>query len=102
MTYKTPNDTKKHHKCIKPESQQTASASSSFFFFFRWASLNIVWQFSHKTAAFYTDQCTSPSLFHKFEVSQGTSNLSLKNYDFICDPIFFTCMHEHKEHINEM
>ena len=30
------------------------------------------WWFSHKTvASFYTKQCTSPSLFHNFEVSWG-------------------------------
>ena len=35
--------------------------------------------FSHKTAAFYTEQCTSPMLSHNFEVSRGTSIQSLKN-----------------------
>ena len=32
-----------------------------------------------------------------FKVSQGTSNQSLKNYNygFICDAIFFTCTHVH-------
>ena len=46
-------------------------------------------RFLHKTAAFYTEQCTSPSLFHNFEVSQGGSNQSLKSYGFICKAIFF-------------
>jgi len=32
-----------------------------------------------------------------FEVSQGTSNQSLKNYMvFICDAIIFTCTYAHK------
>ena len=67
--------------------------------------------FSHKTAAFYTEQCTSPSLFHNLEVSsltrlaqgglasfllrpgnearaKGGSNRSLKNYGLISDAIF--------------
>jgi len=44
---------------------------------------------SSKTAAFYSDQCTSPSLFHNFEVSWGASNWSLNNYSFICNAIFF-------------
>ena len=42
-------------------------------------------------AELYTEHCTSPSLFHNFEVSWGASNQSLKNYGFICDTIFFTC-----------
>jgi len=58
--------------------------------------------FLHKTAAFYTEQCTSPSLLHSFEVSRGTSNQSLKKYGFICDAIFFTCTHVHKSPSNEV
>ena len=27
-----------------------------------------------KTAAFYTEKCVTPFLFHKFEVSQGAGN----------------------------
>ena len=56
---------------------------SSFFFFFKRASSNLHDSFtmvSHKTAAFFTEQCTSPSLFYRFEVSQGSSNRSLKSY----------------------
>jgi len=33
--------------------------------------------FSHKTAAFYSKQCTSPSLFYNFDVSRCSSNWSL-------------------------
>jgi len=33
------------------------------------------------------------SSFQNFGVPQGSSNQSLKNYGFICDAIFFTCMH---------
>ena len=40
-------------------------------------------QFSRKTAASHTEQCTSPSLFHNFEVSWGSSNWSLLNYGVI-------------------
>jgi len=43
-----------------------------------------------QTAAFYTEQCTSSSLF---EVSQGNSYWSLKNCVFISDAIFKTCTH---------
>jgi len=51
---------------------------------------------SHKTATFYTEQCTSPSLFHNFEVTRGAPNWSLKNYGFNLMPSFFTCMHVQK------
>ena len=46
------------------------------FFFIRWASSKFSWQFSHKTAAFYTEQCTS----HCFFTTLKSSNQSLKNY----------------------
>ena len=42
------------------------------FFFFRWASSKLCESFmivSYKTAVFYIEQCTSPWLFHNFEVS---------------------------------
>ena len=55
----------------------------------------------HKTAAFYTEQCTSPSLFHNFQVSQGSSNQSLKNYGFISNTIFKNCRHMHKSLSNK-
>jgi len=62
-----------------------------FFFFFRQASSKLCDSFHdgfmHKTAAFYTEQCTSSSLFHNFEVSRGSSNQSLNNYGFISDTI---------------
>jgi len=45
--------------------------------------------FSHKTAAFSTEQCISRCFF--------TGLKSLKNYGFICNTIFFfMCTHEHK------
>ena len=34
----------------------------------------------HETAAFYTEQCTTPLLLHNFEVLQGAHSHSLKNY----------------------
>ena len=61
----------------------------SFFFFFRRASSISLWLFHngflHKMAAFFTKQCTSPSLFSRFEVTRGDSNCSLKNYGFLYD-----------------
>ena len=51
---------------------------------------------SHKTAAFYTEQCTSPSLYHHSKVSRHGSNQSLNDYGFISNAIFKTRMHAHK------
>jgi len=44
--------------------------------------VNLSRWFMHETAAFYTEQCTTPSLFHNFEVQQGARSHSLKNYGF--------------------
>ena len=63
--------------------------------------ITLSWWFLHKTAAFYTEQCTSLLLLHNFEVSQGGLNQSLNNYGFYCDAIFFTCIHAHKSLSNE-
>jgi len=38
--------------------------------------------FTRKTVTFCTEQCTTPLLFHNFEVSQGARNHSLNNYGF--------------------
>jgi len=48
------------------------SSSSSSSFFFRWASSKLhdsVTMVSHEIAAIYTEQCTSPLLFHSFEAT---------------------------------
>jgi len=34
----------------------------------------------YETAAFHTEQCTTPSLSHNIEVSQGARRHSLKSY----------------------
>jgi len=95
MTNNTPSGTKKHRESTEPESQQTTKMLSFFFFFFFFSFFVLVqicvtlsWWFSHKTAAFSTEQCTSPSIFSRFEVSQGSLNRSLKSYGFLCDAIF--------------
>jgi len=54
-----------------------------------------------QTAAFNTEQCTSSSLFHNFEVSRGGSYWSLKNYVFISDTNLQNFLHVHKSFINE-
>jgi len=67
------------------------------FFFFRQASSKLCDPFTMvfaQTAAFYTEQFTSPSLFHNFEVSRDGSNQSLKNYRFISDAIFKSLSNE--------
>jgi len=72
MMNNTPSGAIKRRESTEPESHQTAKIF--FFFFFRRASQICVtlsrW-LSHKTAAFFTEQCTSPSLFSRFEVTRG-------------------------------
>ena len=96
----TPSGTKKHRKSTEPESRQT----EKMFFFLSSSSsssspssssdglvqicITLSQWFSHKTAAFSTEQCTSPSVFSRFEVSRSSANHSLKNYGFLCDAIF--------------
>ena len=62
---------RKYQTRKSPDSQ---NVFLSFFFFFRRLVQNCVtlsgW-YLHKTAAFYTEQCTSPLLFHNFEVSKA-------------------------------
>ena len=54
--------------------------------------------FSHKTAAFHTEQCMTPSFFHKSEVSQDAWSHPLRNYGFIFNTIFFICTHARTKH----
>ena len=61
--------------------------------------LTLSWWFLQKTAAFSTEQCTSPSLFSRFEVSRGGSNWSLKNYGFLSDAIFSSRVRMHTDHL---
>ena len=107
MTYNMPTSMKKRRKVPNQKVSRRPKCFSFFFFFlFRQATSNFKivtlsqW-FSYKTAAFYTEQCTSPSLFHNFEVSQGSLNHSLNNYGFISDVILKICMHVHKSLSNE-
>ena len=73
------------------------------FFFFLLSSdglaqycVNLSRWFTHETAAFCTEQCTTPSLFHSFEVSRGTVTSSLKNYSFLGTPFsLFVLAHAH-------
>jgi len=39
-------------------------------------------------AAFFTEQCASPSLFSRFKITRGDPNRPLKNYGFLYDAIF--------------
>ena len=100
MTKNTPSGTKKHHGSTEPESRQTAKMLLLllfffFFFFFiiiRQASSNLRDSFAMlfaQNSSIFTEQCTSSSLFSRFEVTQGNSNRSLKNYGFLYDAIFF-------------
>jgi len=83
MTNNTPSGAMKHHESAELDSHQMAK----MFFFLSstsdWLVQNCMtlsqW-FLNNTAAVYTEQCTTPSLFHNFEVSRASSNCSLKNY----------------------
>jgi len=58
--------------------------------------MNLPQWFTHETVAFCTNQCTTPSLFHNFEVSQDTWNHSLKTMasSLGCHfPYLYVCMH---------
>jgi len=70
MTNNTPSGTKKHHESSKTRSHQTAK----IFFFCRWASSKVCDSFTLVFMQNSTEQCTSPSLFHNFEVSRGDSD----------------------------
>jgi len=103
-----PSGAKKHCKSSETESRQTAKMfffSSSSYSYSSSSSDGLVeicvtlsWWFSHKTAAFFTEQCTSPLLFSRFEVTRGVSNRSPKNYGFLYDAIFLA----HKSLSNEV
>ena len=85
MTNKTPNGARKHRESTQPNSSKTAKFFFIFFLsFFRRASsiLRQPLTLVHETAAFSTEQCTTPSLFHNFEASQGARSHSLKHYGF--------------------
>jgi len=51
-----------------------------------------------QTAAFFTEQCTSPLLFSRFQVTQGDSNRS-QNYGFLYDAIFPSRVRMHTNHL---
>ena len=85
--------------------RKVAKRPKCFFFFFSFSDglvqicMTLSWWFLHETAAVSTEQCTSPSLFSRFEVSRGGSNRSLKNYSFLCDAIFSSCVRMHTSHL---
>ena len=107
MTNNTPSGAKKHRKSTEPESHQTAkmflssssSSSSSSSDGLVQICMTLSRWFSHKTAAFFTEQCTSPSLLSRFEVTRGDSNHSLKNYGFLYDAIFSSCVRMRTNHL---
>jgi len=78
MMKNTPSGAKKHRESTESESCQTAkmsffllsssSSSSSSDELVQICVTHSRW-FSHKTAAFFSEQCTSPSLFSRFEVT---------------------------------
>ena len=82
MMNNTPSGMKKHRESTEPEICQMfffPSSSSSSDGLVQNYTTHSRW-FSCQTAAFYTEQCTSPSPFHNFKVTWKASNWSLKNY----------------------
>ena len=76
MANSTPSGAVKHRESTEPESGQTVK----MFFFLLSSSdglaqhcVNLSRWLTHETA-FYTEQCTTPSLFHNFEESQLCQN----------------------------
>jgi len=72
----------------KVPNQELAKRAKCFSFFQSSSSdglaqycVNLSRWFTHETA-FCMEQCTIPSLFHNFKVSQGTRNHALTNYGF--------------------
>ena len=69
----------------KVPNQELAKQAKCFSFFLLSSSdglahycVNLLGWFTHETAAFYTEQCTTPSLFHNFEVSRGASMVATR------------------------
>lgn len=67
---------------------------SSFFSWLGQNCVNLSWWFLPEKAPFYTEHCTTPSLF---KVSQGACSHSFKNYGFVmvCDSIFISTCNDH-------
>jgi len=85
MMNNTPSGAKMHHKSTKPESpdgQNVFSSSDEL--------VKICDRFMMvcKQNSFFTEQCTSPSFFSRFEVTWSDWNRSLKNYGFLYNAIF--------------
>jgi len=57
--------------------------------------VNLSHWFTHETAAFYTEKCTSPLLFHDFEVSQGACSHSLTTASNLGRHFLYLYLHVH-------
>jgi len=83
MTKKTPSGARMYREGTKPGTRKTGQM---FFFFLLLSSdglapycVNLSRWFTHETAAFYTEQCTTPSLFHNFEVTRCRDSRTAKS-----------------------
>jgi len=100
MTRKTPSGARKYREGTKPGTCKTGQMFLDLLLSSdRLAQycVNLLRWFTHETAAFSTEQCTTPSLFHNFEVSQGARIHSLKHYGFQFEMPFslFVLTHAH-------
>ena len=86
-----------HYESTKPESSKMSKcfSSSSFFRWLAQVCMNLSQWFMHETAAFYTEQCTTPSLliFSTLKSLMVLVTTHSENYGCIWDTIFFICMH---------
>jgi len=99
VTNKTPSGTEKHHESTEPESSKMAkmfsfllSSSSEWL---AQHSVNFPQWFTHETAPFCTEQCTTPLFLHNIEVLQSAHSHSLNNYGFhfgVPFPSLMQCM----------
>jgi len=84
MTNKSPSGARKHREGTKPGARKTGEM---FFFLLLSSSDGLtqycpnLWRwFLHETAAFYTGQCTVPSLFSQLQVLRQSAPRTLWNY----------------------
>ena len=58
--------------------------------------MTLSWWFSHKTAAFFTEQCTIAFFFPGLKSHEVIRTTHWRTMASFTTPFFFTCMHAHK------
>jgi len=96
MTNNIPSGTKKHQRKYRTRKSPKSSSSSSSDRLVQICVTLSRW-FLHKTAAL--SSAPAHRFFSMFEVTQGDSNCSQKNYGFLCDAIFSSCVCMRTNHL---